>query len=408
MKLHILLIALLFAAPLNAQNVTTTVPIGAGDVLKLKVFGQQELSDLYEVGPDGNLVIPGLGRVTGVTTLQAAESSVRALIDQNFGVEGTSFALTIAEFRPITVSGDVAKPGEIAYKLGTRVAQVLARAGGQKRSTDDDFNKVIQLNQERERLAIAEMTLARSLMSRARLRAELDNKLVELVPEEVISLIGEPLAQDLLKSEQSIARANLAMNQITQSRVSAATDINSADITARSASELSLQKQLDLIRADLERLSPLIERGAITGDRILALRRDIAQVEGLVSQATASLSTSQTEQNILADEKDVQEFQRRIGILAQLVSVEADIMNTEATIAAVQETLDVTGTSPLSLRRGQRPGECRMVILREQADGAPQVIEADVLTVVQPGDHLQVGPVVRGCPDPFFSEGTSQ
>ena len=55
-----LVLALFLGVPIAAQDMAPgDVRVGPGDVVKLKVFGQPDLSDLYEISPDGALTIPG-------------------------------------------------------------------------------------------------------------------------------------------------------------------------------------------------------------------------------------------------------------------------------------------------------------------------------------------------------------
>lgn len=380
------------------------VLLGVGDVLKLKVFNQAGLSDTYEVLPDGSIAVPGLGRIENVTRLSDAKAGIARLMDENFGLEDTFFSVTIDTLRPITISGDVERPGEVSYKLGLRVAQAIALAGGPtKDRLDDNLGRFIQVNQETERLKLSKLRLARALITEARLLAESNDQTTFEIPAEALELVSFEEAEALRENELEVASTNAAGNDLAESRLEAASQINEKDIAAQRTSRASLETQLDLLRADLERIAPLIQSQGITAGRVLSLRRDVAQIEGLLGQAVANLAQAETEQAVLAEEDLALEIQRSLTIVSQLIATQSQIMDAKASIAEVQGTLDSLGDLPfLRQSREPTPADCRISILRSAADGSPVVEEADAFTIVKPGDHVEVGPITRACRSMFF------
>lgn len=401
------LLAIAGLVPAFGQE-AATISLRQGDAVRLKVFGQPELSDIYVIEAGGRLIIPGLGELLGAATLDDVRAGVGDLVDRNLGLGGTSFSVTIAALRPITVGGSVADPGEVPYSLGIRVAQAIARAGGRSQRLGDDFGRILQVNQEKERYAQAEMRLARALLTEARLRAELDGVAFDSVPEQVVTLVGQDTADRLLSSELGIAETQAANMEIARTRINAAIEINGDDISAQESVTKSLQTQLDLVRADLERLNPLIESGSITGSRILALRRDIADVEGLVGQASGALAKSSTERVVLSQEKKALVVQRRLDLLSLMIEIQVEIVNARTSIAAIGETLDAADAAPLQGGAAARPGDCSLTIMRERPSGEPDLLQASLLTRLEPGDHLEVGRTTRDCPDLLSGGETTQ
>jgi polysaccharide biosynthesis/export protein ExoF len=398
------MLALAFDMPAVAQELAESdIRVGPGDVVKLRVYGQPDLSDQYEISPDGALTIPGLGRIPNLKRLSQVRTGVDKLIDANSGLPETHFAVSVA-LRPVTVSGDVQSPGEVPYTFGLRVAQAIALVGGpSKYLSNDKLGRLIQVNQERERLAIAKFRLARALISEARLRGEHRDEAVFEVPAQALDLIGSEQAARLAANESLIAQSNARANEIARSRVTAAAEINVNDIRAQKLSRDSLESQLDLVREDLERLTPLIEKRAVTGDRILNLRLDIAQIEGFVGQAVATLARSETEQAVLSEEDLLLDVQRQLTIVSQLIAVEAEIMDASASIEAISGSLRSARDLPsLGNLRDRGPGNCKVSILRTKDNGDPIIIAADVLTVLDPGDHVEIGPIISDCDSPFF------
>ena len=118
--------------------------ISPGDVMSLTVTGLPDLNTRASVDADGKIVLPLVGAIS-VSGLSLAEATVKvqaALPNKELDhrlddgrtipvlISESKISLTMAEYRPIYVSGDVAKPGEIPYRPGLSVRQAAALAGG--------------------------------------------------------------------------------------------------------------------------------------------------------------------------------------------------------------------------------------------------------------------------------------
>ena len=404
------LFALLAASAILSAEGTPSVPLGEGDRLNLRIFGQENLSGIYRIGPGGELVIPGLGLVEGPKSFGEMRAAVQALIDKNLGLPETAFSLTVEEWRPIVVGGYVAEPGARPYRPGLRAAHAIALAGGWRIRQGDALTQVIQINQERERLAQARTRLAKALITRARLDAELAGEAPsEAPPPEAVALAGEARARALAATEREIAETRRRSFELARKRIGAALDINTEDIAAQKALTSSLKTQLELVRGDLERLKPLIETGSITGARILALRRDFVEIEGRVGEAEASLAKARTGRVVLEEERNVLALQIRLDRLSERAANALEILEARATIDSITDTLEKIGESPLAIGAGRREGDCRLVILRQQpGSDAPAMIEADAMTPLLPGDLLQVGRKHKSCPEILLMNGISR
>jgi polysaccharide export outer membrane protein len=106
--------------------------VGAGDVLEVRVYGEEDLSKNYTLDRDGALILPYVGRVpiAGMTANQIAQHVEQRLRD-GYLVE-PQVTVVVAEYRakPIQILGEVDEPG-VYYLRGERdVPTLLARAGG--------------------------------------------------------------------------------------------------------------------------------------------------------------------------------------------------------------------------------------------------------------------------------------
>lgn len=100
------------------------------DRVRVKVYGESDVTGEYEVDSSGYVSIPLAGRIkaSGLTTLQLERSITSALArgivkDPRVNVE-------IALYRPFYILGEVRKSGEYPYRVGMTVLDAVASAGG--------------------------------------------------------------------------------------------------------------------------------------------------------------------------------------------------------------------------------------------------------------------------------------
>jgi polysaccharide export outer membrane protein len=116
--------------------------IGTGDVLSVKVYGQEGMSTHAKVRSDGKISAPFLGDVEVAGKRPAAVAKEMEAGLKNY-ITTPNVTVSVDEFQPITVSiiGEVAHPGTIAIERSTGLLQALANAGGltENASRDDIY-----------------------------------------------------------------------------------------------------------------------------------------------------------------------------------------------------------------------------------------------------------------------------
>jgi polysaccharide export outer membrane protein len=110
--------------------------IGARDVLKVTVWGQDDLSREYPVDPDGFVSLPFIGRVkaTGLTPTAFA-GELRFRLEKDYLVN-PQVLVSVKEYlsQKVHVSGEADKPGVYYLSGPTTVRDILSRAGGLSKS----------------------------------------------------------------------------------------------------------------------------------------------------------------------------------------------------------------------------------------------------------------------------------
>ena len=136
------LIALLLvgipAAPSAAQEAgpieTSAYRVGAGDVLTVEAYTHDEISGSFAVEAGGDISFPLLGRirVEGRTTSEIADH-LESLLEKDYYVD-VQLQVEVEEYRsqPVTVLGEVSRPGTFYLEGQTSLHKILAEAGGIK------------------------------------------------------------------------------------------------------------------------------------------------------------------------------------------------------------------------------------------------------------------------------------
>src|SRR4051794_11233450 len=104
--------------------------LGPNDRIRLKVYGETDITGEYEVDSNGQVSIPLAGHVTaaGLTTKQL-ERSIKSALEKGI-VRDPRGNVEIALYRPYYILGEVKKGGEFPYRLGLTVMDAVASAGG--------------------------------------------------------------------------------------------------------------------------------------------------------------------------------------------------------------------------------------------------------------------------------------
>jgi polysaccharide export outer membrane protein len=106
--------------------------VGPGDVIRVDAYQHQEVSGEFAVEADGSITYPLLGAVVvgGSTTAEVARR-LEELLERDFYVD-VQLQVEIAEYlsRPVTLLGEVQRPGTYYLHGRTTITQLLAQAGG--------------------------------------------------------------------------------------------------------------------------------------------------------------------------------------------------------------------------------------------------------------------------------------
>ncbi len=378
--------------------------IHAGDVLELSVVGVPELSSRSTVSPDGLAAfplvddIPAAGRtlaevrndLRATLSRVAAPRQTGAGIDDMVAFTPSQINLTIAEYRPIFVSGDVATPGAHAYRIEMTAREALAVAGG-----IPALEPEAALSAQAEYAAVL-VDLARQQVRLERLRAE------HAGTGSPWSALSDP--QDDAKSAQAgpeaLGSAESGLVRLEAEQLHNRQEAIAAEKAFLAAAIESTQHHLALLRErrereaasladdefEFEKIRKLFSEGLTVASRLTDSRRNV------LLSATQLL---QTDASIASEELEAMELQRRIARLDETrrETLLEEMQETEAEVQSLQMRMIYLAQQVAQLglgSEGNRSLEALILKIHRRTNGAVSSINADLDTELKPGDVLEV------------------
>jgi polysaccharide export outer membrane protein len=129
--------------------------LDSGDRIRVFVYGQPNLTRVYNVDGQGRISIPLIGSVLARgRTPRALEGIIKRSLQREL-VKDAKVSIEIAVYRPIYVHGEVRTPGQFPYVYGMTVEAAIATAGGfSPRASRRKINVARTINGSRDELAV--------------------------------------------------------------------------------------------------------------------------------------------------------------------------------------------------------------------------------------------------------------
>jgi len=120
--------------PTNVAGPASALPsdyrFGAGDRLRITVYGETSLTGEYAVTSGGFISFPLIGDVeAGNRTRSEIQANIHDRLAAGY-MHDPRVAVEIVDFRNFYVLGEVNKPGEYPYRPSLSLEQAIATAGG--------------------------------------------------------------------------------------------------------------------------------------------------------------------------------------------------------------------------------------------------------------------------------------
>jgi polysaccharide export outer membrane protein len=113
-----------------APEIETSYRLGSGDLIKMRVFGEEALSGDFEVDGNGRVALPLIGSVQALDlTTSELEKRIAEAYSEGY-LRNPRINIEVLNYRPFYIIGEVNKPGSYAFVSGMNVINAVAMAGG--------------------------------------------------------------------------------------------------------------------------------------------------------------------------------------------------------------------------------------------------------------------------------------
>jgi protein involved in polysaccharide export with SLBB domain len=116
--------------PPSSAATAESYVLGPNDRIRLKVYGEADITGEYEIDSNGQVSIPLAGHIKAADlTTKQLERSITSALAKGI-VRDPRVNVEVALYRPYYILGEVKKGGEYPYRLGLTVMDAVASAGG--------------------------------------------------------------------------------------------------------------------------------------------------------------------------------------------------------------------------------------------------------------------------------------
>lgn len=293
--------------------------------------------------------------------------------------------VTIAEYRPIYINGDVSKPGEQAFRPGMTVRQAIALAGGYD---------IMHFRMKNPFLEQADFTgeynalwtqYAEQQAQILRLKAELENaptfdhKALDETP------IPRSLQQRIRDNEQKQLTTRNALFEKSRNYLADAIKKENERIEILGRQQQKEKEGADSDNEELARVQGLFEKKTLPITRVIEARRTILFSSTRYLQTIVEKGRAERARDELESKLDKLDDDRRKTVLAELQDAQVKLAITRSRLQSVGDKLRYTGLVRSQLVRGEG-SEPKVKIFR----GDGKTIAANQDTELRPGDVVDI------------------
>jgi polysaccharide export outer membrane protein len=373
-----------------------------GDVIEMSVVGAPDLRQSVTVNVDGEASFPLIGqiRVAG-SPLSAVRTKVIQVLSTKFyhrrGPDGRESPIVItpeeinvaiAEYSPVYIDGDVAKPGAVSYRPGLTARQAIALAGGydvMRLRGHDPFLETADFRAEYYSLWTR---VAKEQIHISRLKAELGAQTKIDLKGEMDTPLPAPVVSQIKDLESQLFDNRNADHRKEMDHLRRSLEQEDRRIQALVEEEQKQKAEARTEAEGFEQMEENFKRGAIPMMRLNDERRaaQLSATEAL--RTTVARAQVERERETVRRNLEKAEDERRAGLIKELKEAEVDLQTNWSHLQAAGDKLMYSGSARSQLLRG-RGGQPELKIFRDSA-GDRRAFTADEDAELMPGDVVEV------------------
>lgn len=362
---------------------------GPGDTLMITVYGQETLSGPFRISPDGTIGYPLLGNVDvgGRTTGDIAKQ-----IGAELGAHipsSDAVSVSIAEYAPVFILGEVEKPGPYPYRPGMIALELLAVGGGLKQPSLSMDNSRLQLIATEQEYADLQLQRFSLLVRRARLKAETDEAdAFSFVLPTHDSLQDAAALNRIVEGEKNLFTVRKTTLESQDRALRAQYASYEQEISALEQGITLHNEELALVGEDVRAMQTLADKKLTQLTRLRETQRSYSVIQRDLLEQQSYLARAR--QNLLDLE------QRRVELRSKRNDENAvDVRETDLEIARADQKMGSLLATLSELKQEMTSATEAVATLTTSysitrlVDGQYQDISADERTAIVPGDILR-------------------
>ncbi|MBR0695043.1 polysaccharide biosynthesis/export family protein [Bradyrhizobium lablabi] len=377
--------------------------LAPGDTVEIAIGGLSDQRNRAQIQIDGTIPLPGGGtaEVAGLTPAEM-QSRIETLLqgkvlrqrltdgrDQAFVVKPGDVMASVAEYRPIYVSGDVLTPGQQVYRASMTVRQAVAVAGGfsllRSRGTQPGATDPADLLRDYQSLA-TEYT--KEYFHIVRTSAELDGRdTFDASPPNDISLPAGVIAS-VVKAEQASLKTSQS-DYVTERRfledAVKQTDDQFATLKKQQEGE---ERGVQADEEELERVMKAFGSGLLASPRVSESRRALLLSSTRRLQTSVELMRLQRQREDFLRQAERVSSQRTINLLREQKESSVRLADLRVRMQALSQKLQPLGGSG-AIPVGTSDLHPDVIVVRRSGQRWDRIV-ASVDFDVEPGDVIEV------------------
>jgi polysaccharide biosynthesis/export protein len=393
----VLLAGILFLLPDPAVAEYRLQP---GDTLEISIAGLPDLRQRAPIGLDGAIALPLIGqtKVGGLSISEAREQITHDLSNKVYRqitsdgreipklILPEDIVINAVEYRPIYVSGDVARPGEYVFRPGMTVRHAIAISGSYDLMRMRLINPFLQASDFRSEYDALWAELATQQARIWRLRTELGEQNAQTTDSK--APISPELRERLMRSEAEHLKARIADREKDKSLLEEATRKANAQLVILAEKKKQDTEGNAADMDDFQKAKELFHKGMTPTTRLSDARRAALMSSNQLLQTIVEMANLERQRGEYNRQLEKIDSQSRIDAWRELQDANLRVAQITARLRGASEKLMYTGLQQSQLGRGT--GERPHITVYRKGESGTEAISAEDDLELAPGDVVEV------------------
>ncbi|MXN67436.1 hypothetical protein GR183_21220 [Stappia sp. GBMRC 2046] len=399
----------LAASSLDREAEDLEILLAPGDTVKFDILDDEKDPIDLMISDSGEIQAPFVGgvKISGLTLRAALQKVTQRYIESEI-FRKPRIGLSVAEYRPVFVIGDVQSPGSYSYQPKLTIEKAIGLAGGQitSKPAEDPF---LQRARVRGQLSSLKANIIAEAIAYARVTAQLENR-VEILDSDIPAMarpyMDESLVNLYREIELKILRADV--KGFVEQRENLKEGLKEAELSLDLFNKLygKLEKAIEFTKADLDRAKGLQERGIQTLSNVSNIERQLTNEEARMLQVLTMISDERRGVGQQKRELSSLEQTRKMRLLDELQKRNTSLATIIFERRTAEEQLVLLSTMSEEELKDNKQVTLEFMVRRDNGRET-NIFRGNTDTLLEPGDVVMVRMLREGESSGFSKLGNT-